>query len=98
MYPLKWIARSNLDDVVGMFEPLMLEYRYAHVEDGDAARGVPLEASVMGVAVKGYRGAALVEGVSEVARPEEGVDLRRLAFDRGAYRRVVENGNPPLHL
>jgi hypothetical protein len=81
-----------------MSEPLVLEYGYAHVEDGDTAWGVPLEASVMGVPVKGYRGAAFVESVSEVTRPEEGVDLRRLAFDRGAYRRVVENGNPPLRL
>src|SRR5437764_12670658 len=89
-------AFSNLEDVVGLLEPLMLEDGHAHVEDRDAAGGLPRKAPVMRVSVESDVRASLIQSVCQVTRAEEGEDLRRLALDSGADGRIVQYSHPPL--
>ena len=79
-----------------MLEPFLGDDGQAHVEDRDAARGLPPEGAVVRVPVEGYRGTSVVEGGPQAARAEEGVDLRRLTLDRGADGRVVQDGHATL--
>src|SRR5207248_9648439 len=63
------------------------------VVDGGAAAGGAAQCAAVRMAVDEGGGSELVERAREARRAEERVDLQRLAFDGGAARRVVEQGD-----
>src|SRR5207244_4957695 len=63
------------------------------VVDRRVALRTSLQRAAVRVAVKDGVHAIAVERLLEARRPEEGVDLRRLADDRGVDRRVVQHGD-----
>ena len=50
----------------------------------------------MGMTVEDHIHRIAAERLFQPARAEVGVDLQRLALHRGGYRRVVQQGHPPL--
>ena len=87
---------SNLEDMVGLPKPRLLEDGNGHVEDRDAARRPPSEAPAVRVSMESNGSASFVQGSREETRAEKGVYLRRLALYCSADRRVVEDPDAPL--
>ena len=63
--PAKVPSFSDLEDVVGLLEPLLLENGHADVKDRHASLCLPSEAPVVCVAVEGDIRSALVEGIRD---------------------------------
>src|SRR5207248_3159988 len=88
--------RSECLDVDGEEADRLLEaaqHGKGDVVDGDAAAGGAAQCAAVRMAVDDGGGSELVERAREARRAEERVDLQRLAFDGGAARRVVEQGD-----
>ena len=72
---------------------ILTHQRQRHVVDRDSAAGAPFGAPRVRVAVEDGRRRVAIERLLQPAASEEREDLRRLALDGGADRRVVEDGD-----
>ena len=88
------VFEGQFDDQVGRAIRIQArEQRHRHVVDRDAGGRAPFGAAAMRVAMEHRVDAISVDGLLEPARAEIRKDFRRLAFDGGANRRVVQHGD-----